>query len=296
MSLFTELLAQIRDSVQFLPDMPEEDADTTLRALWFAAAGQPRSAALASRGTLPVLDAPREAALRALVGRRAAGAPLGHLTGRQRFLDLEMFAGPGALIPRRETELLGRLALDLLREAAAGAGRAVVVDVCTGSGNLALALAAHVPTARVGAADLSGDAIAVARENARVMGLEGRVDFRTGDLCEPFGPDWDGTVDVLTCNPPYISTGRLKAMPETIAHHEPVAAFDGGPFGVRILHRVVREGLRLVRPGGWVCLEVGLGQGAPMAGLIGKHGSYGAMRTAADGRGEIRAIAAQVKS
>jgi release factor glutamine methyltransferase len=135
----------------------------------------------------------------------------------------------------------------------------------------------------------------VARENARVMGLSGEVDFRTGDLLEPFGGDWDGTIDVLTCNPPYISTGKLKSMAAEIVYHEPSAAFDGGPFGIRILKRVVTEGLRLTRPGGWLCIEVGRGQGAPMASLIEKLGTYSTIRTFADQSGDVRALAAQVK-
>jgi release factor glutamine methyltransferase len=142
---------------------------------------------------------------------------------------------------------------------------------------------------------MSDAAIAVAQENARVMGLSGKVDFRTGDLLEPFGSNWDGTVDVLTCNPPYISTGKLSSMPAEIVHHEPSAAFDGGPFGIRILKRVVTEALRLTRPGGWLCLEVGRGQGAPMASLIDKLGAYSTVRTFADQGGEVRALAAQVR-
>jgi len=296
MALFDELLAHIGGSIERLPDKPEEDPESTLRALWFAAAGRPCSAERASEGALPSLGPQGEDALRALVAQRLSGVPLCYVTRRQRFLDLEMYAAPGALIPRKETELLGRAALALIHEAVGRQGRATVIDVCTGSGNLALAFAAHEPLARTGASDLSDAAIAVAQENARIMGLAGKVDFRTGDLLEPFGSEWDGAVDVLTCNPPYISTGKMGSMPVEIAHYEPNAAFDGGPFGIRILKRVVTEALRLTRPGGWLCLEVGRGQGAPMVSLIGKLGFYSTIRTLADQNGEIRALTAQVKA
>ena len=128
------------------------------------------------------------------------------------------------------------------------------------------------------------------------MGLSGRVDFRTGDLVAPFGPDLDGTVDLLSCNPPYISTGRVSTMPPDISNHEPGLAFDGGPFGIKVLARVPREGLRLLRPGGWLCFEVGLGQGPPMVKRLEQQGVYDPIRTFSDGAGQVRALAAQVKA
>jgi release factor glutamine methyltransferase len=296
MTLFEELLAEVSGALEFLVDKPEEDAQSTVRALWLAAAGRACSAEQAAQAVLPDLAPEEVARLRTLVGRRLSGVPLSYLTHRQRFLGLEMYAASSALIPRKETEILGRAALELIHEAVGRHGRATVIDVCTGSGNLALAFACRVPAARVGAADLSEEAIAVARENARVMGLAERVDFRIGDLLEPFGGDWDSSVDVLTCNPPYISTGKLRSMPTEISQHEPDAAFDGGPFGIRILKRVVSEGLRVLRPGAWLCMEVGLGQGGPVAGLIERLGSYSTVRTFADQAGEVRALAAQVRS
>ena len=173
-----------------------------------------------------------------------------------------MIAGPGALIPRQETELLGRAAAALLRRHAQGATSLVVVDVCTGSGNLAAALALVEPTATVYASDLSADAVALARQNMAHLGLGDRVILRVGDLLEPFDVDGlRGTVDLLTCNPPYISTARMDEMPAEIVGHEPALAFDGGPLGMRILLRLIREAPRLLRPGGWLAFEVGAGQG-----------------------------------
>ncbi len=295
MNVFDDLMKRLDGALRLLPDRPEETAASTLRALWFASAGSPQSVERAAEDPLPDLDAAQEETLRALVARRIEGTPLPYLTGRQRFMDLEMFAAPGGLIPRKETEILGWAALDLIRQAAARQGEATVVDACTGSGNLALAYAAHEPRARVLAADLSEDAVAVARQNAQVLALPSRVDFRVGDLLAPFGDEFNRSVDVLSCNPPYISTGRLRAMPADIVSHEPGLAFDGGPFGIRILARLSREGLRLVRPGGWLCFEVGLGQGPPMAQRLAESGAYGEIRRFADAAGEVRALAAQVR-
>jgi release factor glutamine methyltransferase len=295
MRLFDDLLGRVGDAIRILPDKPEETPAGTLRALWFAAAGQPRSVELASRGDLPELTSWQVGMLRTLVDRRIGGEPLAYLTGRQRFLDLEMFAAPGSLIPRKETEIVGRAALGHLRDTVAERGSALVIDVCTGCGNLALAFAAHLPQARVLASDLSPEAVAVARENARVLGLEDRVDFRIGDLLAPFGAEFDRTVDVLTCNPPYISTAKVGAMPADIAQHEPSLAFDGGPFGIKILARVTKEALRLLRPGGWLAFELGLGQGPAMAKRLASSGDYGEIREHRDAAGEIRALSAQVR-
>ena len=295
MTAFTDLLARLNASFRPLADKPEETAETTLRALWCAASGSPRSIELAATTQLPALDAVATVALAALVERRLAGTPLSYLTGRQRFLDLEMYAAPGALIPRKETEILGRAVLARMREIADRRGAVAVVDLCTGSGNLALAYAAHEPRARVFAGDLSTEALAVAEENARQMGLAGRVEFCAGDLVAPFGNDLDGAVDVLSCNPPYISTTKVAAMPSEIADHEPGLAFDGGPFGIRILSRLIKEGLRLVRPGGWVCFEVGLGQGPAMAQRLEAAGAYAEIRTHTDAAGAVRALSARTK-
>ena len=295
MSDWAALLRTLESGLTILPDKPEESAAGTLRALWFAAAGAPRSVELAASGELPVLSASQQAALNAMIDQRLSGTPLNHLTGRQRFLDLEMYAAKGALIPRKETEIVGRAALDVIAKLAAERGEVCVVDVCTGSGNLALAYAAHEPKARVLAADLSADAIAVARQNTSVLGLDGRVDFRVGDLLAPFGADLDGQVDVLSCNPPYISSAKVGAMASEISAHEPTLAFDGGPFGIKILSRVIKEGLRLVRPGGYLCFELGLGQGPAMAQRVEKSGAYDEVRSFHDAAGETRAIVARVK-
>lgn len=291
---YPELLERIARTLTFLPDKPEETPESTLRALWFTAAGSPRSAEAAMEGSLPGLDAAAVAKLGALVDERLAGTPLAHLTGRQRFVDLEMLAGPGALVPRRETELLARSAIELTREVASRQAAVRVVDVCTGSGNVALAIAQHVPEARVFAADLSEDAVALARLNASHLGLQTRATFSAGDLLAPFDTaEFHGTVDVLTCNPPYISSAKVEQMHGEISQHEPHLAFDGGPFGVKILMRLLQDAPKFVRPGGWLAFEVGLGQGPAMAKRLEKIPGVSQVRPLADSHNDIRALVAR---
>lgn len=292
--LYRELLDRLVRDLKVLPDKPEETPASTLSALWHAAAGTPRSARQVGQDDLPMLDDAGRASLLAMVERRLSGAPLAHLTGRQHFMGLELLASGEALVPREETELLGYAALALVRERVAQAGQATVMDVCTGSGNLAVALAHHEPRARVFGADLSVDAVNLARRNARQLGLADRVEFRDGDLLAPFDrPEFHGIVDCLTCNPPYISSAKVGSMPEEIAAHEPRLAFDGGPFGIRILQRLITDAPRFLRPGGWVAFEVGLGQGPAMSQRVQGNPCYVETRTVLDRAGAVRAVLAR---
>ncbi|HJT97028.1 MAG TPA: peptide chain release factor N(5)-glutamine methyltransferase [Rhodanobacteraceae bacterium] len=282
---FATLRDRLAAGTTMLPDKPEETPEASLRALWLAAAGRPMSVVAAASADLPPLDDAGLARLGELVERRIAGIPLAHLTGRQRFLDLELLAGAEALVPRRETELLARAAIELAR----GIDAPTVVDVCTGSGNVALALARHVPGARVFGADLSEEALVLARRNADLLGLA--VEFRQGDLLAPFdSAAFLGRVDLLTCNPPYISSSKVGQMAEEIAGHEPRLAFDGGPLGVTILMRLVQQAPRFVKPGGWLAFEVGLGQGPALVRRLKGNVAYRDVRELADENGAVRAI------
>lgn len=291
---YGELREYLGSRLTFLSDKPEETLDSTLRALWFAAAGLPKSAELALLCDLPALDETAMSRLDGLVESRLGGVPLAHITGRQHFMGMDMLAGPEALVPRKETELLGTAAVARAREAVTDRGRALVVDVCTGCGNIALSVARHVPNAVVFAADLSDVAVNLGRSNAVHLGLERQVEFRVGDLLEPFATsDFFGQVDLLTCNPPYINSVKVGQMPDEIAGHEPKLAFDGGPFGVGILMRVLEEAPRFLRVGGWLAIEVGLGQGPAISKRIQREGAFQEVRPITDHRGDVRAILAQ---
>lgn len=290
---FERLHARLAAELRTLPDKPEESAESAARALWLLAAGVRVSATAAMARALPELDAQQSATLQTLLGERLRGTPLAHLTGRQRFMGLEMLAGPGALIPRHETELLATAALAKLHAIARTEPHPLVIDVCTGSANVAAALAQGAPTARVLAADLMPEAVELARQNLVLLGLQGRVTLRQGDLLAPFDDaTLLGQVDLLTCNPPYISAARREAMAFEISHHEPRAAFDGGPLGISILQRVVRESPRWLKAGGWLALEVGAGQGLAVQRRL-RAGAFDLVETACDAAGEVRALLAR---
>jgi len=289
-----ELLAQLHAGLTPSPDKPDETVESTLHALWHTAAGAPCSAARAST-PLTALNAVSQQQLRELVSRRLAGEPLAYLTGRQQFMGIEFHTAPGALIPRRETEIVGKDALALLHAMLAGHPHPNVLDLCTGSGNLAIALAHHVPAARIWAADLEQPALEVAAANAKLHGLADRIRFLQGDLLDALGGDSARSFDLIVCNPPYLTSKHAQSMPKEIGADEPVAAFDGGPFGVSITMRLVREAPGYLAPGGWLCFELGAGQGAILEKRLRDNPAYVEVHSSSDTHGVVRALRARVE-
>ncbi|MDQ0995021.1 release factor glutamine methyltransferase [Phyllobacterium ifriqiyense] len=190
---------------------------------------------------------------------------------RHSFLGIELEIAGGVLIPREETELLGRTAIGIV----ANSTSPLVIDMCCGSGNLGLAIASAVPSAKVMSADLTDETVNAARHNTQRLGLSDRVEVYQGDLFAAFGDKSPaGKVDLVVCNPPYISAKRLH---ETLAHlleEEPREAFDGGPFGISILQRLVRDSADMLRPGGSLAFEFGEGQHHQVAHLLSRSGAY----------------------
>ena len=290
-AMFRQQCAALDARLRTLPDKPEETAAATLKVLWHLAAGQRLSVDAAHEAPLTPLDDAALSRLAELTAQRLAGTPLAHLSCRQRFMGLDMLAGPEALIPRRETELLARAALALLQDMKGEELR--VLDVCTGAGNLALTLAQYEVRARVFASDLSAQAIALAARNAEHLGLSSRVEWRSGNLLEPFDEQaFHESVDLLVCNPPYISSQKVDAMDVEISGFEPRLAFDGGPLGVRILQRLIREAPRYLKPGGWVAFEIGLGQGAAVQNRLRAAGTFAQIRSVPDSQGVPRCFLA----
>jgi len=225
----------------------------------------------------------------AMAERRAAGAPLAYVTGHEMFMGVELIVAEGALAPREETELLGNTALDVLRSSGSASPR--IIDMCCGSGNLACAIAHHLPTARVWASDLTDGCIAVTRRNVEHVGVTDRVVVAQGDLfagLESLG--LEESIDAVVCNPPYISQGKLATDRAVLLEHEPREAFDGGPYGLSIQQRVVKEALPFLRPGGTLLFEIGLGQERQVKMLFDRAKVYEDIRLIANAAGEVRVV------
>ena len=206
----------------------------------------------------PMSEEDYESYLR-MIERRAAGEPLQYVTGHQEFYKLDFLVTPAVLIPRPETEFLVERVLALVGDARLASP--LIVDAGTGSGCIAVTLAVELPAARVIATDISGAALAVARQNAERHGVSSRVAFYEGDLLAPlaaFGVE--NQVDVLASNPPYVAVGQPGLVQREVRDYEPHAALFGGDDGLIFYRRLLAEGYDVVRPGGHLVCEIGYSQ------------------------------------
>jgi release factor glutamine methyltransferase len=188
-----------------------------------------------------------------MLRRRLDGWPAAYLTGRKEFWSMPFRVGPGVLIPRPETESLVEKVVEI-----AAKGRKRILDLGTGSGNVAVALARELPRADITASDISVRALKIASRNAQDNGCPG-IRFLRGDLFSSFDENSDA-FDVIASNPPYVDRKSWERLPAEIRDHEPSRALIGGESGLEVLCRIIRRAPRFLRPGGSLVLEIGAGQ------------------------------------
>ncbi len=227
------------------------------------------TAAKKDRGWLvgdPPIDEPTVRRFRKLVARRRNGEPLQYIEGLAGFGPIEVIVDRRALIPRPETERLWELAVEVLGDIAAPN----IVDLCTGTGNLALALKHRYPDARVVGVDVSQGAVALANENACRLGLD--VEFQHGDLFVALPEDIRGGVDLIVSNPPYVTEDEYRQLPKEIVDHEPRLALVAGNDGLDVLARIAEGTSAWLRVGGAVVCEIGETQGDACLDLFADFG------------------------
>lgn len=233
-------------------------------AIWLLAHVLGTSAgALRLRGREPL--APADAsAYDDLIRRRAAREPLQYIIGTEEFMGMAFRVTPAVLIPRLDTETLVCEAARLLD------GRAVrIADIGTGSGAIAVGVAKLLPKAEIVAVDISGDALAVARENAAANGMAERISFRQGDLLSPLEGE---QLDAIISNPPYIAEEEWAQLMPEVREFEPRGALTPGADGLHFYRRLAAGAPALLIPGGFLAVEVGYDQGAAVAGLFASGG------------------------
>ena len=293
-SLFTASLKKLEKNLLTLSDKPEETCESTLRSIWLVATGQSVASQKVFNFDLPDMNETQISVFNELIRKRLEGIPLAHITGIQEFMGIDIHVNENALIPRKETELLGYAALEKVNSIVEDQGSALVFDVCTGCGNLALAIAYHQPNIDLYAMDLSDDAVSLAIDNQQQLGINDNVKFFVGDLLEPVQDmQLEGKVDVIICNPPYITSGKLNNMPEEIIRFEPEMAFNGGALGIKIINKLCQEALEYLKPGGWLVFELGLGQGEAILQRQQKKNLYCNYDFINDENGNIRVIILQ---
>jgi release factor glutamine methyltransferase len=262
-------------------EYPRLDAEVLL-----AHALECRRIDLYTRYEEPASEAARSR-FRDLVRRRVEGCPVAYLVGRKEFFSLTLDVNPAVLIPRPESEFV---VLECLR-LAKSLSEPKVLDIGTGSGNLAVAVAHQHRCARVTAVDRSSDALAVASSNAARHGVADRIRFLAGDLFEsiPSGERFD----FILSNPPYIAREDLDHLPPGVRNYEPVLALDGGPGGFAVFDRLIAEAGQYLVPGGYLIIEIGAPQHEPARQRILALGQYDLGETIFDGSRHPRVLRAR---
>ena len=213
------------------------------------------------------LSTPRVTRYLALIERRAAREPLQYLLGWEDFHGLRLAVTPDVLVPRPETEGLVQWAVEML----GGRPDPVVADLGTGCGAIACAIARALPAAEVLAVELSAGALAVASRNVRALALSSRVRLLAGDLFAPLG-SIPASLDLVVANPPYLPSAVIPSLPPEVSRYEPRAALDGGPDGMAVIRRIVAGAPTVLKPGGWLLMEIGEEQAGPLASLMAAEG------------------------
>jgi release factor glutamine methyltransferase len=233
---------------------------------------------------------------RDLVRRAAEQEPVAYLTGRAHFFNLEFEVTPEVLIPRPDTETLVENVIQLARHQS-GLASPRVIDLCTGSGCIAAAIAQNIKTASVLAIDNSPAAAAVARRNIERLELAERVSVEVGDLFEPLSRRVDRQpFDLIVANPPYIPTAQIASLDRSVREYEPMSALDGGPDGLALHRRILAESPDRLNAGGFVFLEIAFDQGPAALAIAGEYPGFVEVKILKDNGGRDRVLKARKKS
>lgn len=218
-----------------------------------------------------------------LIARRSRGEPVAYITGVKEFWSMPIKVAPGVLVPRPETEFVVECALGTVADRGAAVD---ILDLGTGSGNIVAALASELPNARFVMTDISDDAIAIAVENTSFAGK--RIFAKTGDLFGAVGDDL--TFDIITANPPYIALCDKESLSRDIVQYEPHEALFAGPSGLDLIGRIIKDAGRHLKDGGWLVMEMGIGQGESVKGMAIEAGFAGEIGITKDLSGIDRVI------
>jgi release factor glutamine methyltransferase len=215
------------------------------------------------------------AGYRSLIKRRLSREPIQYITGVQEFWSMDFTVGPQVMVPRPETELLVEHALALCRQKRSTEGSCRrILDLGTGCGAIAVAIARELEGVTIWASDISQDALDVAKRNAIKHGVEGKIEFVLSDLWQNLS-NQEITFDVIVSNPPYIKSEAMDNLPPEVRDYEPRDALDGGEEGMLYIRDIIQEAPRYLTPGGWLLLEMDPDQTKQALGLIEAIDSYG---------------------
>ena len=281
--------AALRQAIERLTAAQVFSATTTAEVLLMHVLGRDRTFLYAYPEAELSLE--QERAYRYLLAERARGKPTQYLTGQQEFWGLSFRVSPGVFIPRPETEHVVEVALALVRERLQNSA-AHIVDVGTGTGCIALALANELPQAQIIAVDIDENALALARENAARLRLAHRVRFEKSDLLEIFlVPERGPQFDLIISNPPYVSEAEVEQLPREVREFEPLTAFFSPGEGLGFTRCLLEQAGHVLRSGGWLVLELGYNMERRVRALLGE--TWTEIEVTDDLHGIPRVLAAQ---
>jgi release factor glutamine methyltransferase len=267
------LLDALRYSSEILHESGIDDPLADAEILVFDSVGTERLKAYMDN---PEISSTLFLKIKKLTARRAGGEPVQYITGHVDFCGLKIEIGRGVLIPRPETELLVEEAVKTLKRESLNVkpnsneqNPITIIDLCTGSGCIALALASEFPGAQIFGTDISLKALSYAKKNAAANNIE-NVTFKKGSL---FGPIKPGAMfDLIVSNPPYIIAGEIPELQREVRDWEPLTALDGGADGLDFYRRIISEAEKYLKPEGALIMELGYGQAAAVTELARHNG------------------------
>jgi release factor glutamine methyltransferase len=226
---------------------------------------------------------------RNLIARRLQWEPVAYITGRKEFWSFSLDVNNSVLIPRPDTEIIVEEALNICRKI--DSSEIKILDIGTGSGAIALALASEITGAKVVATDISPAALNLAQKNATALGLKEKIYFQQGDLFEPV----DGIFDIIVCNPPYISAQDYEKLPAGVKDYEPQDALLAGKSGLEFYEKLIYQVAGFLQKNGWLLLEIGAKQETGVRGIMEAAGFYDSIEMRRDYAGLPRVIKARRK-
>ncbi|MGD8370244.1 MAG: peptide chain release factor N(5)-glutamine methyltransferase [Syntrophobacterales bacterium] len=237
------------------------------------------------------MEAEELAAYRASIKRRLTGEPSQYITGNQEFWSLPLRVSPDVLIPRPETEVLVETVLDFVRHELDSEINSPIMDLGTGSGAIAIALARELPETEIVAVDVSLPALKLAQNNAHLNQVDRKIHFLCSDMFSGFSPGWQKFAVVVT-NPPYVSQAEFAELPPEIRDYEPRHALDGGPDGLSAIRRIIQEAPTVLYQKGALVMEMGADQAESVSALVKASQQYESCRIIKDYSGIDRVLLA----
>ncbi|MHB1394364.1 MAG: peptide chain release factor N(5)-glutamine methyltransferase [Clostridia bacterium] len=224
---------------------------------------------------------------RGLIDERCKGKPVQYIVNRQEFMGLELYIAEGVLIPRADTEIVVEKVIELVK----GTLQPNIIDMCTGSGAIAVSLAKNIPNARLWAVDISDIALECCSANVKAFGLESRISIIKSDLFESIRKEGlAGNTDVIVSNPPYIKSAAIQELDINVRDYEPHLALDGGRDGLVYYRRIVQESADIIKAKGILAFEIGYDQGDKVKNIMEESGYYGGLKLGKDLAGFDRCV------